>query len=393
MAEGDSLTIDEVVARALGGELGDFLRAAVAVVAREIMEGEVSAERGEVSESRVTHRDGHRPRVWKTRVGEVELAIPPKCSGPCISRRSRAASALGAGDRGGRAGGERHETPHDRPCHRHRLRRRARRRVVPAAARAATPAKLPHGTRRILGRSPEGDLQAGVRRVDPARAGGGCDDHAGVPRARAPPPAARRAAAAPVPVGDAVLEAIEQRATALGVNVDRASSAGAPTATRCGASSTRSTLTASSSPPRQLTRRAVKQRPRMAAGEGARRGHDPAPDPEDHRKVTADASPGTSEAVAGTSSRTLLRTAGQAMSGAGRTEIPSTARPARLSGRGRPAAQGRSTADVRQLGNESCRRGPSSSPVAQAPHAGAGGRPRRSRRPRRGSPFGFGSRR
>jgi putative transposase len=75
----------------LSGEHGDFVREAVAIVAHELMEAEVSAEigagRGEVSIERLTHRNGYRPRGWETRVGEIELAIPRKRAGaaffPC----------------------------------------------------------------------------------------------------------------------------------------------------------------------------------------------------------------------------------------------------------------------------------------------------------------------
>jgi transposase-like protein len=53
------------------------------LVARELMEAEVSAEigaeLGEVApEARLTHRNGYRPRAWETRVGELELLIPRK---------------------------------------------------------------------------------------------------------------------------------------------------------------------------------------------------------------------------------------------------------------------------------------------------------------------------
>src|SRR4051794_382772 len=86
MAEGQILTIQELVRKALAEEHGDFLRDAVAMVAAQLMEGEISAqigaERGEVAPAaRVTHRNGYRPRVWETRVGEIELAIPRKRSG------------------------------------------------------------------------------------------------------------------------------------------------------------------------------------------------------------------------------------------------------------------------------------------------------------------------
>ncbi len=85
MAEGDSMTVADVVAGVLAGEAGDFLREAVELVARELMEAEISAEigaaHGKVSAERTTHRNGYRPRGWETRVGEIELAIPRKRSG------------------------------------------------------------------------------------------------------------------------------------------------------------------------------------------------------------------------------------------------------------------------------------------------------------------------
>ena len=80
MAEERRMTVAVVVANVLAGEQGDFVREAVALVARELMEAEVSAEigagHGEVSVERTTHRNGYRPRGWETRVGEIGLAIP-----------------------------------------------------------------------------------------------------------------------------------------------------------------------------------------------------------------------------------------------------------------------------------------------------------------------------
>jgi transposase-like protein len=85
MAESQSMTTAEVVARTLITEHSDFLRDAVAMVARELMEAEISGQigagRGEVSPERSTHRNGYRPRGWETRVGEIELAIPRKREG------------------------------------------------------------------------------------------------------------------------------------------------------------------------------------------------------------------------------------------------------------------------------------------------------------------------
>jgi putative transposase len=91
MAEGQSMTVADVVAKAMDGRLEDFVREAVAIVARELMEAEVSAEigagLGEVApETRLTHRNGYRPRAWETRVGEIELLIPKKRSGSSLAR-------------------------------------------------------------------------------------------------------------------------------------------------------------------------------------------------------------------------------------------------------------------------------------------------------------------
>ncbi|MFN2617273.1 MAG: IS256 family transposase, partial [Thermoleophilaceae bacterium] len=79
------MTTAEVVAKTLIDEHADFLREAVALVARELMEAEITHEigagRGEVSPERATYRNGYRPRAWETRVGEVELFVPKKRSG------------------------------------------------------------------------------------------------------------------------------------------------------------------------------------------------------------------------------------------------------------------------------------------------------------------------
>ena len=86
MADGQSMTVADVVANVRDGRLEDFVREAVVLVARELMEAEISDEigaaLGEVApETRLTHRNGYRPRGWETRVGEIELLIPKKRSG------------------------------------------------------------------------------------------------------------------------------------------------------------------------------------------------------------------------------------------------------------------------------------------------------------------------
>src|SRR5947199_998833 len=86
MVEGQRMTVGDVVAQVRDGRLEDFVREAVAIVARELMEAEISAEvgaeLGEVApEARLTHRNGYRSRGWETRVGEIELLIPRKRQG------------------------------------------------------------------------------------------------------------------------------------------------------------------------------------------------------------------------------------------------------------------------------------------------------------------------
>jgi putative transposase len=103
MAVRERMTVADVVANVLAGEHGDFVREAVALVARELMEAEITAEigaaHGEVSPERTTHRNGYRPRVWETRVGEVELLIPRKRQGSAyfpsfLEPRRRAEQAI-----------------------------------------------------------------------------------------------------------------------------------------------------------------------------------------------------------------------------------------------------------------------------------------------------------
>jgi putative transposase len=87
----------ELVRRTLLDEHGDFLKAAVAIVAAQLMDAEITAQigaaHGEVSADRVTHRNGYRSRGWETRVGEIELQIPKKRSG----RTFRPSSSRAAG--------------------------------------------------------------------------------------------------------------------------------------------------------------------------------------------------------------------------------------------------------------------------------------------------------
>jgi transposase-like protein len=81
----------------------DVLRESVALVVKELMEAEVSAQIGaelgeRAPESRSAQRNGYRERGWDTRVGEIELAIPKLRQGSYfpsfLEPRRRAEQAL-----------------------------------------------------------------------------------------------------------------------------------------------------------------------------------------------------------------------------------------------------------------------------------------------------------
>jgi putative transposase len=86
MAGEQRMTAADVVAQLMGSEHGDVLREAVGLIARELMEAEISAHVGaeyrQVSGERVSQRNGYRPRAWETRVGEIELLVPKARTGP-----------------------------------------------------------------------------------------------------------------------------------------------------------------------------------------------------------------------------------------------------------------------------------------------------------------------
>ena len=72
----------DVVEGVLADEHGDFVRAAVELVAPELTEAEVGAARGELSTERTTHRKAYRQRAWETRGRQVDLLVPRKRQGP-----------------------------------------------------------------------------------------------------------------------------------------------------------------------------------------------------------------------------------------------------------------------------------------------------------------------
>lgn len=76
-----TIDIIELIRKREGGEEAlDFLREAVAAIVATIMEAEVSmltgAEKGERTPERQNRRNGYRGRLWDTRAGTLELAIP-----------------------------------------------------------------------------------------------------------------------------------------------------------------------------------------------------------------------------------------------------------------------------------------------------------------------------
>ena len=99
MVEAQRMTAADVVAQVRDGRLEDFVREAVVLVARELMEAEISAEvgaeLGEVApEARLTHRNGYRPRPWETRVGRDRAVDPAQAARQLLPELSRASAAI-----------------------------------------------------------------------------------------------------------------------------------------------------------------------------------------------------------------------------------------------------------------------------------------------------------
>lgn len=105
MAEGLRMTAAQrAVETMLGSEHADVIRESVAAMVAELMEAEVAAlagaEHGERAPGeRVAQRNGYRHRGWRTRAGELDLAIPKLRSGPAyfpsfLEPRKRSEQAL-----------------------------------------------------------------------------------------------------------------------------------------------------------------------------------------------------------------------------------------------------------------------------------------------------------
>lgn len=104
MAEGQRMTAAAVaVEQLMRSEHVDVLRESVAMVVRELMEAEVSAQIGaelgeRAPDARSAQRNGYRERAWDTRVGQIDLAIPKLRQGSYfpsfLEPRRRAEQAL-----------------------------------------------------------------------------------------------------------------------------------------------------------------------------------------------------------------------------------------------------------------------------------------------------------
>ncbi|CAL9670643.1 IS256 family transposase IS1164 [Streptomyces sp. enrichment culture] len=103
MTAPDSLPLHTLAEENLASASPDLLRAMVKTFADALMSAEAdalcNAEYGQVSDERVNHRNGYRPREWDTRAGTVELAVPKLRQGSyfphwLLERRRRAEQAL-----------------------------------------------------------------------------------------------------------------------------------------------------------------------------------------------------------------------------------------------------------------------------------------------------------
>jgi hypothetical protein len=72
--------LSELLAAVKAGEMTDMIRASLAWILQQFIEAEATAVLGahphERSDTRMTQRNGHRPKLVSTAAGDVELAIP-----------------------------------------------------------------------------------------------------------------------------------------------------------------------------------------------------------------------------------------------------------------------------------------------------------------------------
>jgi putative transposase len=76
----DESALPELLAALRAGDGVDLIRDAVRLVMQELIELEatevIGAKRYERTDTRTNERNGHRPRMWTTQAGDIELKIP-----------------------------------------------------------------------------------------------------------------------------------------------------------------------------------------------------------------------------------------------------------------------------------------------------------------------------
>src|SRR5947209_6582508 len=94
--------LSELLAALKAGDMTDTVRTSLEWILQQLIEAEVTAVIGagphERTESRINQRNGHRPRLWSTAAGDVELEIPKLRQGSffpsLLERRRRIDRAL-----------------------------------------------------------------------------------------------------------------------------------------------------------------------------------------------------------------------------------------------------------------------------------------------------------
>ena len=94
--------LSELLAALKAGEVTDTIRTSLEWILQQLIEAEATALIGaglhERAETRTTQRNGHRPRLWSTQAGDVELSIPKLRQGSffpsLLERRRRIDRAL-----------------------------------------------------------------------------------------------------------------------------------------------------------------------------------------------------------------------------------------------------------------------------------------------------------
>jgi transposase-like protein len=94
--------LSELLAALKAGEVTDTIRASLEWILQQLIEAEATAFIGaaphERTEARTNQRNGHRPRLWSTAAGDIELEIPKLRQGSffasLLERRRRIDRAL-----------------------------------------------------------------------------------------------------------------------------------------------------------------------------------------------------------------------------------------------------------------------------------------------------------